>query len=75
MVEQTYEPVESTLGRKVTRAVFHTGVQVGMQVRHSLDEIRDKVHMKLCEHGLLVTRDNGEQMVVGMADILSAKLA
>lgn len=74
-MQQTYEPLETTLGRKVTRVVFHTGIQVGMEYKNSLDEVRNNVQMKLCEHGVLITRENGEQMVVGMADILSAKLA
>lgn len=76
-IDMTPEPKsnESTMGRKVSRVVFHTGIQVGMEVRNSLDEVRNNVKMSLCEHGILITRDNGEQMVVGMADILSAKLA
>lgn len=75
--EEKSFPVKSnsTLGRQVTRVVFHTGIQVGMEVKNSLDEVRNKVQMSLCEHGVLITRENGEQMVVGMADILSAKLA
>lgn len=77
-VEKVEAPVmnyESTLGRVCSRVVFHTGIQVGKTVHNSLDTVRHNVQMKLCEHGVLITEASGEQMIVGMADILSIKLA
>lgn len=66
---------ESTLGRRVSRVVFHTGVQIGMQVRNSLDALKHNVEMHLCEHGVLIREASGQETIVGMADILTVRLA
>lgn len=68
------EKPESTMNREVSRVVFHTGVQIGTTVHNSLDTIKHNVHMRLCEHGVLI-KHNDTETVVGMADILTVRLA
>lgn len=71
MEADAYQPMH---GRKVKRITLHNGVQIGTQVKNTIDEIAQNVSMSLCDHGVLVIEGNGNQTIVGMADILTIRL-